>query len=183
MMLVVPQRYGYVKQMVRETQPKSILEIGTWRGDRALDMLSEVPHAKYYGFDLFEDATEWTDADEKNVKAHWTMDDVWERLSKYDISLTKGNTRHTLRSFNSPVDFVFIDGGHSLATIRSDWENVRRCLKPSTVVLFDDYYTERADMDKFGCNAVVDSLKHELHPVKDAVSDGGFVQIARVWPT
>ena len=177
-------RYSQLAQAVIEKQPKAILEIGTWNGGRAFELLSLAPGAKYFGFDLFEEATPQTDREEMNVKAHFYKDIVERRLKSagFDVFLYKGNTRETLKDFDEPVDFVWLDGGHSVETIRSDWENVKRCLAPGAVVYFDDYYTGPIDTTRFGCNEIVKDLKHEVLPDKDPVKGGGWVQIVRVFP-
>lgn len=177
-------RYERLIEAVRQKQPKAICEIGTWNGSRAFEMLKAAPLAKYYGFDLFEDATPATDREEKNVKAHYYEEVVRKRLNAagFEVTLIKGNTRETLKNFNEPVDFVWLDGGHSVETIRSDWENIKRCLTPDAVVYFDDYYTGPIDVEQFGCNRIVEGLKHEVVPDKDPVAGGGFVQIVRVFP-
>lgn len=175
-------RYELLIQLVKERQPRSILEVGTWNGQRALEMLKAAPGATYYGFDLFEDGTPEVDEAEKNVKPHHSLESVRKTLQGYDAHLFKGNTRETLAQFDTPVDFVWIDGGHSVETIRSDWENVKRCCTPDTVVVFDDYYYGPIDTDKFGCNRVVETLKHESIPRADWVAGGGWVQMMRVYP-
>lgn len=176
-------RYDQLIAAVRAKNPKSLLEVGTWNGVRATEMLNLCPHATYYGFDLFEDATADTDADEMNVKAHYMIDRVRERLEGFNVHLFKGNTRETLAKFNEKVDFVWLDGGHSIETIRSDWENVKRCLNEDAWVFFDDYYTgPEIDTEKYGCNLIVKDLKHQVLPASDWVKGGGSVQMVRVFP-
>jgi len=175
-------RYTQLLDAVREKQPKAILEVGTWNGERARQMLNLCPDAKYYGFDLFEDASAETDKEEMNVKPHYYMDRVEMRLDGWNALLFKGNTRETLANFNEKVDFVWLDGGHSVETIRSDWENVTRCLTEDAWVFFDDYYTGNIDTTKFGCNEIVKDLKHEVLPEADPVMGGGHVQMVRVYP-
>lgn len=174
-------RYRQVLTEVVRRKPMAILEIGVWKGLRALEMLSLAPEGCiYYGFDLFEDANPETDAAEKNVKSHHKVADVRKLLAEYPVKLFKGNTRETLKDFHEKVDFVWLDGGHSVETIRSDWENVKRLLNPGAVVLFDDYYTGGIDTKLYGCNEIVNGLKHEVLPMADPVHGGGFVHIARV---
>ena len=180
---MAPERYNHLYRAVREKQPKAIAEIGTQAGMSAYHMLSLSPRSKYYGFDLFEDATVETDKEEMNTKPHRTREWVLERLTGFDATLIKGNTRETLKVFNEPIDFVWLDGGHSVETIRSDWENIKRCLTPDAWVFFDDYFTGvEIDTKKFGCNEVVKDLRHELLPSKDWVKGGGSTQIVRVYP-
>lgn len=179
----MPLRYRQLIEAVREKQPTAILEIGTWNGERALQMLSVCPpETRYFGFDLFEDATVETDREEMNVKPHHYVDRIYDRLTGFDVWLYKGNTRETLANFHDKVDFVWIDGGHSVETIRSDWENVKRCLLPDAWVFFDDYYTGPIDTSRFGCNEIIKDLKHEVLPDRDPVSGGGTVQMVRVYP-
>ena len=180
-MTIYGQRYEQLLRAVRDKQPQAILEVGTWSGNTALNMLSLSSKSRYYGFDLFEDGTKENDALEFNTKAHQRMDDVYEKLTGYDVHLYKGNTRETLATFDEKVDFVWIDGGHSVETIRSDWENVKRCLMPHAWVFFDDYYTDGVDIKRMGCNLVVEKLRHEVLPIKDPVKGGGNTQMVRVW--
>src|SRR6185369_12851901 len=139
---------------------------GTWNGERAERMLELCPKSEYIGFDLFEDGDPATDQVEFNVKKHWPLSVVQQRLASYKVTLVKGNTRQTLPAFKypKPVNFAWIDGGHSIETIRSDWEAVKPLLAPDAEVWFDDYYTGGPDIGRVGCNQVVKDLKHVLHP-------------------
>ena len=177
-------RYSQLLKAVREKQPTAILEVGTWNGGRAMEMLSLAPDAIYYGFDLFETATRETDEEELNVKPHYYVEAVRQRLVGYDIELYKGNTRETLANFEPTVrpDFVWLDGGHSVETIASDWANIKRILAPDAWVFLDDYYTGPIDTKRFGCNELVKTLQHEVLPERDPVMGGGWVQMVRVWP-
>jgi hypothetical protein len=58
------------------------------------------------------------------------------------------------------ADLAFIDGGHSVATIDSDYRNLQDC----RAVVFDDYYLPlpdgriHIDTKLYGCNKVVDEI-------------------------
>jgi predicted O-methyltransferase YrrM len=121
---------------------------------------------------------------EKNVKSHHNVEDVAKRLSEAGINanLIQGNTRITLPAHEGEYDFAFIDGGHSVETIRSDWENVKRLMKPGGVVVFDDYYEgmPEEDLKKWGANEVVKDLEHTLSGAKDPVVGGGVTRLAIV---
>jgi predicted O-methyltransferase YrrM len=177
----VPQRYQQLLDAVWDRKPESILEIGTWNGQRAFEMLSLVPNAEYYGFDLFEEATADTDAEEMNVKQHYSLEDVKRKLNGFNVYLFQGNTRDTLKDFSMPVDLIWMDGGHSIETIESDWRNIQRCIHKDTIVLLDDYYTGAIDTTKFGCNQLVETLNHEVLPISDRVVPHGRVQMVRVY--
>ena len=169
----------------------------------ATKALEESDKVHYTGFDLFEEATAETDAEEFNVKKHFTEKQVNEKLTafansineaeddkQFTFCLIKGNTRQTLdiisnsdacNSRNIKPDFAFIDGGHSLKTIEHDYSKLGHI----PIVVFDDYYRldeagKIPDIKKVGCNlmfeelAVKDSKKFLIN-ADDKVSDGGFV--------
>jgi hypothetical protein len=52
------------------------------------------------------------------------------------------------------MDFIFIDGGHSLKTIESDWRYAQVVMDPNAIVNFYDYWN-RSDA---GCKALIDAL-------------------------
>ncbi len=178
-------RYAYIPRLVEAVKPRTIVEIGTWSGHRALQLarsaLKHSPAVKYMGFDLFEAGNAADDAREMNVKAHFSVDQVQALLEcfklenpGFDFSLTGGNTRASLPE--TKADFVFIDGGHSVETIRSDFERLRT----SAVIVLDDYYEGPIDTARFGCNAVIRDLPHLVLPQGDPVAGGGRTRLVLV---
>lgn len=191
----VPKRYDLILPLIARTKPQTIVEVGTWSGDRAMqfaiEALKHQEKVHYIGYDLFEDATPETDAEELNVKKHFSVDQVNERLRRFRAKhraqhrftweLIKGNTRQTLKP--QSVDFAYIDGGHSVETIQSDYN----ALQGSKVIVFDDYYLpddegNLPDVERFGANKIVDQLDAQvMQNVGDRVKEGGYVTIA-VYP-
>tara|TARA_B100000315_G_scaffold260506_1_gene322459 strand:- start:2994 stop:3602 length:609 start_codon:yes stop_codon:yes gene_type:complete len=188
----VTDRYQQIDFIIDYVKPRSIVEIGTWNGDRALAMASAAlkhqNHLQYWGFDLFEDGSAKTDEEELNVKQHYSLDAVTDKLryfqndnSGFSFDLIRGNTRETLANTDPNVtvcDLAFIDGGHSVETIDSDYQALNRC----QTVLFDDYYVPDEngacpDVKKFGCNELVETMPHWVLPVSDGIVSGGLVQM------
>ena len=141
---------------------------------------------EYFGFDLFESGTKDDDEREFNAKTRQPMAKVSEYLKRVNVSheLYRGDSKQTLPQFIEEhgehcVDFAFIDGGHSVETIQSDWEYVKRAVKPGGVVIFDDYYTDGPDTTKVGCNQIVKDLNPEILG-SDFVKGGGKVSLAVV---
>lgn len=187
-------RYAQLLQLIDHVQPKSIVEVGTWNGDRAIQMITQAwkyhDEVIYIGYDLFELATPETDETELNVKQHFTKQEVNAKLGafaagmapkkKLYFSLKAGNTRETLPPpTGRAYDFAFIDGGHSIETIESDFAALSHC---KTVVL-DDYYipddeNRCADTEKYGCNRLVERVGAGILPAADPMKDGGLVQMA-----
>src|SRR4051812_33820898 len=176
------KRYRQFADIIETLHPKTIVEIGTNTGVNAERMCREAlkyeKEVHYTGYDLFEETTPELNVAEKNGKGAASEADVRARLSVIPgltFELVKGNTRKTLHGTDIVADLVFIDGGHSVETIRGDYEAV----KGSSVIVFDDYYTAGVDVSKFGCNDVVKSVPHELLPRIDT-NNGTSIQMAAV---
>jgi predicted O-methyltransferase YrrM len=177
-------RYQELINLCHAIRPRRVLEIGTWNGQRATELCAK--GATYVGFDLFEEANDETDQEEKNVKPHHTKEEVSELLTSKGVEheLIQGNTRETLPAYEGePFDFVFIDGGHSIETIRSDWAEVQRMLdSDGAVVVFDDYYEEMEDTHLWGCNSLVDEMENvAFSQSADPVIPEGKVRIAAIF--
>lgn len=162
-------RYVKLLQVLSDVKPKSILEIGTWKGENAKRMIFEaLKHHKcvhYIGCDIFEDGDESFHEEELNVKRPRSFDEVTKILQEFQkeynftFELIKGNTRDLDLNYN--VDFVFIDGGHSVETIQNDYNKT----KHNPVIVLDDYYFpdengNNPDLTKYGCNSIVDRLSN-----------------------
>ena len=177
-------RYHRLIEVVEEVKPKKIVEVGTWRGDTAIAMMVKAAEMNptatihYTGYDLFEAATDETNEYEMNGKGFCTVDDVKERIEKFDkltdykkkVTLVRGNTNEVMKKHKA--DIAFIDGGHRVETIENDFSYV----KESKVVVFDDYYNAEIspmDLELFGCNKLIDALPQDeveiFLPEKDKV--------------
>lgn len=172
-----PRRYVNLFRTIFERRCCRIVEIGTWNGVHAEQMIRTaaarhgVEAVRYCGFDLFEDLTD------EQLRAEFskrppTYDEVLDRLRSTgaDIRLVRGNTRETLpRSLEllRGADLVFIDGGHSVETIEADWGAVREAMGPGTTVIFDDYYPDAGpELDGLGCQSVIDRLDRRTYTVE-----------------
>ncbi len=181
-------RYDQLLHVIDLVKPQSIVEIGTWCGRSAVNMIRQAQkhrkNIRYVGYDLFEEASDITDAEELNIKKHHSLEDVEAHIIKECpdafVNLIKGNTRDTLKPI--AADLCFIDGGHSLETIRNDYD---KC-KHSAVIILDDYYVADKDgnipdLDLYGCNRLVDTLDSVvILPLGNKVKTGGITQMAMV---
>lgn len=148
------RRYDQIIDEMRRLRPRRILEVGACAGDTAAYMiraalaLSPRADVDYFGFDLFDEASEKV-LDRESAKRPGSLDAVRRRLEairvrgvRARVTLVRGDTVRTLARLAgeiSPVDLVFIDGGHSYETVRADWTNCARLAHPGTVIFFDDY--------------------------------------------
>jgi hypothetical protein len=196
---IQPRRYVNLFRSIYQRRCRSLVEIGTWNGMHAEQMIRVaaarwgVGAVRYTGFDLFEDLTEEQFRQEYSKRPP-SYQEVLARLEKTGarITLHRGNTRQTLPRASEALrraDLVFIDGGHSIETITADWDAVQRAMSPGTTVLFDDYYPDPSpELDGLGCQTIVDSLDQARYSVEVLQPTDEFpqpwgtlrVQIARV---
>ena len=172
-----PRRYADLFSTLHAGRCRRIVEIGTWDGIHAEQMIQtaalnhSLKDIDYFGFDLFD---EMTDEALKGEFSKWppSYDNVNRKLTSTgaNIRLHKGNTRTTLPEAIKVIetaDLVFIDGGHSIETINSDWNNVKQLMTSSTIVIFDDYYSNsEADVEGLGCQTLVDHLDRNAYEVE-----------------
>lgn len=201
------ERYNQLYKFLEAFRFRIITEIGVSKGDRAEEMVRTVfkycDRCIYFGFDLFEDLDEETSKSEFNGKPKSSYSEVFNRLRNlqkefpgFFFALYKGNTRETIPENIDKVielsndegivvnvkpsmsEFVFIDGGHSIETISSDYENFKNC----NLVILDDYYEKDEngripDISKFGCNFLLQKYSDlKVLPIADRVVGGGLVK-------
>lgn len=169
-------RYDEVIALAEAKKPKNLIEIGTHRGGRA--KLLKQHCQRYFGFDLWEGGNPHTDARELNGKGRSTIAQAEQALAGCNFELIPGDTRLTLAKFAQRgimIDFVFIDGGHSIETISSDWYWSLQMLAPGAIVVFDDYY--EPERDGFGCNRIAKEIEHELLSGDD--DKGTFIRLVK----
>jgi len=187
-------RYDNLFRIIKERKCKKIVEIGTFNGTHAKQMIETAIKSsgrkivEYYGYDLFEGLTDKKFVEEfskrppniEHVKNFLEQTHTKFILFKGDSKITLPKTRHLILN----ADFVFIDGGHSKKTINSDWNIIRGIMNRNTIVIFDDYY-HSIHKEKFGCNDIIDNLDRdiynieELYPI-DSFSNGVKVQMIAV---
>jgi hypothetical protein len=172
------KRYAQLLLIVFLKRPKSIVEIGVYKGKRSKELIEVAKifnnKINYYGFDLFDLFNRKIDLKEFSKKPN-SENDIKYKLSKLaNVMLFKGFTHNTLPTFNKKIDLIFIDGGHSVKTIANDWHYVKKMMHKDTYVLFDDYYSNNKKIiRKFGCNNIISELpdiyQSNVLPIKDKI--------------
>lgn len=160
-------RYDNLVHEIERIRPRRIMEVGTCRGERAEMMIRAAAQyqgdVEYFGFDLFEAPPE---KEFSARKQPWPITQVYERLSWLGarVHLVQGDTRKTLPLCQTAgIDLVFLDGGHSDETVRSDFAAVLKCASPKASIMCDDYWNYP---EGGGCNALVDGLDRGVYNVE-----------------
>ena len=164
--------HSFLNKYISKNKCKKIMEIGVAYGENARTMVMVAirnfspKEVKYYGFDLFGGSD---DSRVDQVRQKLRETGCKFRLFKGDSVVALPREVKTLPK----MDLIFIDGGHSYATVKSDWENSRFLMHDETAVFFHNY-------DFSGPKRVVDNISREeyqvkiIHPSSDA--DTAFVK-------
>ena len=145
------------------SKPNNFLEIGIFQGVTArniCELLYKIhkDDFKYIGVDIFEfDETKKNETipniNFKNslkqfyyryIKREkpYSLESVQNLLKKFkkNIEIFKGDSKSILPKIElTEVDYVFIDGGHSYETVKSDLNNCKIVIENKGIVLCDDY--------------------------------------------
>jgi hypothetical protein len=174
------KHYRGLFELIEANQFKNIMEIGTSAGDTAIGMIRVAGRRAggeenicYHGIDLFEmgDPETW-DAEFTGGYRPPTRDAVLARLkseTKADIHLKATDSNRysdqVCSGEHAPgkMDLIYIDGGHSIETVKADWNTAQKLMHDGTAVVFDDYFVETPFI---GCKVVVDSIDHDVYDVK-----------------
>ena len=170
-------RYPNLTSLIKQHRCKRIMEIGTWNGQHAKEMIRAAQkrfpknEVEYYGFDLFELMTN-DKFKEEFAKIPPSMKEVKSELETTGakITLFKGDTNDTLPRHGKDLpkmDFIFIDGGHSIKTIENDWKHTRKLMSSNTIVVFDDYFkNNESEVEGIGCQSLIDSLDPKTYDIE-----------------
>jgi len=162
------QGYGahsFLNEYIVGNRCRKIMEIGVANGENARSMIAfasrsfPVEEVEYYGFDTFE------------AEGDSQVRLVREKLEKTgcQFKLFRGNSVENLPKALKDLpmmDLIFIDGGHSYETVKSDWENSKILIQDKTAIFFHNY-------DFTGVKKLVDNISREeylvviIHPPTD----------------
>jgi len=149
--------HSFLNDYILLNKCRIIMEIGIADGENAKRMVTVASNnfpaemVEYYGFDLFG----------------WNGDSQMKRVLKKlkatgcRFKLFRGDSTITLPKIEDlpMMDLIFIDGGHSYPTVKSDWENVKTLMHDETAVFFHNY-------DFSGPKRVVDNISRDEYDVK-----------------
>lgn len=126
---------------------RRIFEFGTYLGATTLNLALNCPaDAQVYTFDLPPDAQiEQHPEDIPFTREHFAVEQLAFVGSQVEGKITRiaGNSLTEDLSRFRPMDFIFIDGGHDLATVTADTKNALNMLRPGGCIAWHDYKNPR----------------------------------------
>ena len=132
-------------KLIREKEPKTIFEIGTFDGRTTLNMAANAKDAIVYTLDLPESYVGQTKLQiEKGdriyiIKNEFSVFYQGTRYMDRIIQLYGDSGDFDFSEWYRITDFVFIDGSHSYEYVMNDAQIALELVRPDGMILFHDY--------------------------------------------
>lgn len=157
---------------------RALLEIGVFEGGSALVLRKVIhPEATLTLVDPFV-----TDSLSDQRGSYWISRLVVNRSKCGRVRFLRDFSFNVVKGWKTPLDFVFIDGDHSEAACRRDFEDWEHHVTKDGVILFHDARrdqpSEQPWMGADGSTAVVNKLfRHQKHPRWRIGDEGGSIVV------
>ena len=169
-------------------KPKNFIEVGVFQGVTSRNVCEKLYEINkenflFHGIDIFEDTNINIDNKEMTIKHNkisnpfkhlvfniilkknlFSIDSIYSFLKKFknNVQLYKGFSETQLPKIDmSKIDMVFLDGGHSYETVRSDLSLILKGIKKDKIIICDDY-----DQVDYGVKKAVDELLNQVTEIK-----------------
>ena len=169
-------------------KPKNFIEVGVFQGVTSRNVCEKLYEINkenflFHGIDIFEDTNINIDNKEMTIKHNkisnpfkhlifniilkknlFSIDSIYSFLKKFknNVKLYKGFSETQLPKIDmSKIDMVFLDGGHSYETVRSDLSLILKGIKKNKIIICDDY-----DQVDYGVKKAVDELLNQVTEIK-----------------
>jgi predicted O-methyltransferase YrrM len=155
--------FSQLLALYRQREPKSVLEIGTYKGGTFFHWLQNATPGS-----LVVSVDDYEEADNSHLYPEWCAPAV-----RYEV--IRGNTLD-IRTVEAawafaPYDFIFIDGGHRDGEVRNDWKRYGRpMVAEHGIVAFHDI-TYYHDLPRVQVYLLWDELRLK-YKYEEYVSDG-----------
>ena len=170
-------------------KPKNFIEVGVFQGVTSRNVCEKLyeihkENFLFHGIDIFEDTNINIDNKEMTIKHNkisnpfnhlifniilkknlFSIDSIYSFLKKFknNVQLYKGFSETQLPKIDmSKIDMVFLDGGHSYETVRSDLSLILKGIKKNKIIICDDY-----DQLTYGVKKAVDELTNHVSEIKE----------------
>ena len=169
-------------------KPKNFIEVGVFQGVTSRNICEKLYEINkenflFHGIDIFEDTNINIDNKEMTIKHNkisnpfkhlifniilrknlFSIDSIYSFLKKFknNVRLYKGFSETELPKIDmSKIDMVFLDGGHSYETVRSDLSLILKGIKKNKIIICDDY-----DQVDYGVKRAVDEILKQVTEIK-----------------
>jgi len=133
---------------LKSVKARRIFEFGTYLGNTTLNLALNSPDdAEVFTFDLPPGLDiQQHPEDVPFTREHFAVPALAFAGSRVEskITILTGNSLTAdLSRFDKSMDFIFIDGGHDLATVTADTSNAIKMVRPGGCIAWHDYQNAR----------------------------------------
>jgi predicted O-methyltransferase YrrM len=136
--------------------------------------LRENSHGRLYAIDPHR-ATDWNDQGAIDSLPALKENLRWCGVERY-VAIVRTTSVEAAANWRHPIDLLFIDGDHSYAGVKSDWELFSPHLTPFAFAIFHDTTWELngAPKSEMGVPRFLEELRHDGYPVLTINQDCGL---------
>jgi hypothetical protein len=139
-----------IRRQMLQRMPKGgvCVEVGVWRGDFTRMILNQLVPDKMILIDPWKNFDERTDAFDGRTKDQ-EFEDIYQSVCNKYASELKSGQLEIERGLSQPVlagmepesvSFIYLDGDHSYEGVKADLAAVFPLMKPSGIIMMDDYH-------------------------------------------
>jgi hypothetical protein len=137
-------RFDLWTNIINQTKPKTVAEVGVWKGDFAVAALAKCPCIeKYTMIDPWAQLPDWNKPFNVGNKEFLEVYDEAIRKTAFasdKLQILKGRTKDMISEIeDESLDFVYIDGDHTLRGITLDLILILPKLKTGGLLAGDDF--------------------------------------------
>ena len=130
----LPTDFALLKSLTKKFKDCSYFEIGTWRGESAINVADNCKEC--YTLNLSKEEILSLGLSEKYADLHGFFSKERENVKH----ITGNSLAYDFKSLNKKFDVVFIDGDHRYEYVKSDTENIfSHLLHDQSIVVWHDY--------------------------------------------
>ncbi len=161
-------------ELFKELNFKIGVEVGTERGEYAEILLRKNPETKLYCVDPWANSEDYFERRAPSLNER-KYRQTKEKLKNFNCEIIRDFSMNAVKKFeNNSLDYVYIDGNHSFASVVNDIYEWNKKIKSGGIISGHDYYRAK-EFDKNGKHT-----KNLTHHVIEAVN--GYTQAYKIRP-
>ena len=130
-----------------------VVEIGSWQGKSTYCISKGLKSGKVYAIDPFNKDAGTDEGTQKDYDSIYIENTLLENFKKNMIQfgvsdkiiIKQGYSYNFSEDFET-INFLFIDGDHSIKGCKTDFELYAQKIKPKGFIAFHDYYPDRPEL-------------------------------------
>lgn len=144
---IAGDRFSLWSQVLKATDTRVMAEIGVWKGDFAKQILEDCGEIEqYYMIDPWASLPDWNKP--YNV-ANEVFDDIYSeamektKFAANKLKVLRGRTKDVIKDIpDGSLDYVYIDGDHTLRGITIDLIQIFPKIKEGGIIAGDDFSSD-----------------------------------------